>query len=150
MGDVVNKLFGGTDDSAQKATIRQNDMSREYIQQQYGQARNDISSAYNPMSQALSGGFGSAMDAYNQAAPRQLDAMSQGNFGAQQQIMAGLPAFQAALMGQPVDMGSVFQPQRIAYDPAMFQRQLPQTPQYSPQGASQPQREQFNPLGGGY
>jgi len=148
MSGAVKKLFGGVDDSAQKGTIQQNDISRNFIDRQYGVARNDISSAYAPMSQALTGGFQGAADVYGQMAPQQLNALSQGNQNAQQNIMSGLGAYQNALMGNPVDMSSVFKPQRITYDPSMFQRQLPQAPQYAPQ--MPPQGPQSNPLGGGY
>lgn len=137
MSGVVDTLFGGVDDSGQRANLRQNEQSRQYIQQQHGLARNDISAAYNPMAQALTGGYQGALDVYGQFAPQQLNALGQGNYNAQQQIMAGLPAFQQALMGTPINMSRVFQPQQITYDPSMFQRQLPQTvasPQYNPLG----------------
>lgn len=120
-------LFGGTDDSAQKYTMRQNAASQDYIKQQTGQAQNYLSGVLPQMQNAMYQGFQGAADMYGQAAPQQLQALQQGNMAAQRYLLGGLPAFQAAIMGDQFDMGQFaqsMQPTQINYDPSMFQRQV--------------------------
>lgn len=149
MSSVVKTLFGGTDDSAQKGQMRQNAASTEYIQSQAGQSRNDLANAYQPSQQAVSQGFQGAMNAFGQAAPQQLNALQGGNMAAQQALMSGMPMYQRALMGLPMDyqaMAQNFQPYQQQFDPSMFQQQLPQAisnPNYQPlqQGGQMPQMQ---------
>ena len=56
--------------------------------------------------------------------PHQFDAFNQGNVGAQQQILAGLPMHDAAIRGQAIDYDSL-QPVNINYDTSWAQQNLP-------------------------
>lgn len=125
MGKLVKTIFGGTDDSAQEGQIEQNAAARQYIEQMAGQGRADLMN-FAPGAEANRNmGYQSALDVYGQTIPQQLDTFQQGNVGAQNMLLAGMPQFQNAIMGAPVDY-SMFQPQQIGYDAGYAQQQLPQ------------------------
>lgn len=118
-------LFGGKDKSAQKKTIADNKQRQAFIEQQMGQARSDLLGLAPGMQQNANMGFQSALDVLGQAYPQQMDIYQQGNVGAQNQLIAGVPQVHNAIMGLPVDY-SVFQPMQLNYDASWAQQQLPQ------------------------
>lgn len=123
MSKAAKSIFGGTDRSAQRKTAEQNNMSRAFIQKQMGEAQ-----------QSLGQGFGGAYNILAGSIPQQAQAFQQGNVAAQNYLTGGMPAFQNAVMGGPMNYGKTYAPQA-------FQMQLPQMPnQQLPAG--------FNPLGG--
>lgn len=125
MTKLVKTIFGGTDSSAQDAQMAANTDSQEFIKQMMNRGRNDALT-FAPASDANRNmGFQSALDVYGQSMPQQVDTFQQGNMGAQAQLLAGLPQFQNAIMGAPVNYNA-FQPQQIQYDPSFMQQQLPQ------------------------
>jgi len=64
---------------------------------------------------------------FGQSLPAQMDTFQQGNIGAQQAILSGLPQIQNALMGGNVDY-SGFQPYQTQMpDTGFFNQQLPAT-----------------------
>jgi hypothetical protein len=139
MSKAVKSIFGGTDRSAQRATQAQNEQSRGFIQQQEGRAQNFLTQGLGDASRMSAQGFGGAMDIIGQAAPEQINAMQQGNVAAQQYLLGGMPAFQNALMGMPVNY-SQFQPTQIQFNPSVFSQRLPQGLQ-----GQQPQPQQMTP-----
>jgi hypothetical protein len=122
MSKIGKTLFGGTDRSAQRATQAQNQLSQQFIKAQEGRAQDYLSGAMPRMQDATYQGFQGAADVVGSLAPQQINALQQGNVAAQQQLIQGLPAFQRALMGQPLNYNpQAFQAQ---YNPALFQRQV--------------------------
>lgn len=110
MSKFAKTLFGGADRSAQRATQAQNEQARSYIEQQLGQGRNYLAGAF---------------DLYSGALPQQINALNQGYGAAQAQLLSGLPVFQNAIMGGPVDFAAYAAQTpitQIQYDPAAFQR----------------------------
>jgi hypothetical protein len=101
------------------------------------------------MQNAVYQGFQGAADVVGSMAPQQINALQQGNVAAQQYLMQGLPAFQRALMGQPLNYNpQAFQAQ---VNPALFQRQV-FNPMAQMQGAPQQMAQQpammQQPMGG--
>ena len=70
-------------------------------------------------------GFQRALDIQGAVIPQQLGAIQQGNVGAQEALLAGLPQIRNAILGRPVHM-SQLQPQTIDIDTSFAQQQLPQ------------------------
>lgn len=124
MGSVVKKLFGGTDTSAQQGTIEQNEATRRFIEQQGRLARSDVLSLFPGADINRNLGFQGALDVFGQTIPQQFGALQQGNVGAQEAILAGLPQFQNAILGLPTDLSGL-QPQTINIDTGFAQQQLP-------------------------
>jgi flagellar biosynthesis/type III secretory pathway protein FliH len=136
MSKIGKTLFGGTDRSAQRATQAQNELSQQFIKAQEGRAQDYLSGAMPRMQDATYQGFQGAADVVGSLAPQQINALQQGNVAAQQQLIQGLPAFQRALMGQPLNYNpQAFQAQ---VNPALFQRQV-FNPMAQMQGAPQQQ-----------
>lgn len=125
MSKAVKSIFGGTDRSAQRATQAQNEQSRQFIQQQMGQAQNYLTGAMPGIQESARQGFGGAFDITQQAMPAQINAMQQGNIAAQNYLIGGMPAFQNALMGMPVNYGQ-FQPTQMQFQ--IPRAQFPQLP----------------------
>lgn len=66
-------------------------------------ARMDINRIFPQAQDASQRGFQSAAEVFGKTAPAQAQAFQGGNVAAQQQILAGLPQIQNALMGNQVD-----------------------------------------------
>ena len=65
-----------------------------------------------------------SLDVLGQAFPQQQQAFQQGNVGAQQQLLAGLPQIQNAILGRTVDT-SGFAPTTIGLNTGFTQQTLP-------------------------
>ena len=70
-------------------------------------------------------GFEAALGLQGQIAPEQISALQQGNQAAQQTLLAGLPQFQNALLGNNIDLSGL-QQQAPQIDTSLFNQQLPQ------------------------
>ena len=125
MGKLVKTIFGGKDTSQQKGQIAQNANAEQYIRQMGAQGRGDLMGMAPGAEANRNMGYQSALDVYGQTIPQQLDTFQQGNVGAQNMLLAGMPQFQNAIMGGPVDY-SQFQPQTLNYDAGYAQQQLPE------------------------
>ena len=125
MGDVVSDLFGGTNKEGMQAQAGDNAERRQFIEQQANQARADIFGIAPAADTNRNMGFQQALDIYGQTMPQQLGTFQQGNVGAQEQLIQGMPQYRNAIMGLPVDYQS-FQPQALQYDSGYTQQQLPE------------------------
>jgi hypothetical protein len=76
------------------------------------EARADIFKLFPASQDALSTGYQGAANIFGQTAPQQADIFQQGNVAAQQQIAAGMPQFQNAILGGQVDYNQ-FQPTQL-------------------------------------
>ena len=124
MSKVTKTLFGGTDDSAQMEQLAQNQRNEANIQRAAGQSRQDLQGGYGDAGQALGQGYGQALQMMGQAIPQQMSTFQQGNMGAQQYLLGGMPMYEAALRGRPVNYGSQM-PFQVQYDPSFSQQGLP-------------------------
>lgn len=153
MGGLVKSIFGGTDRSAQTQQVAQNRDSRALFQNLGTQAQDQATALYGASDQNRNITLNQILGLLGGSIPQQLSARQQGNVGAQQQLLAGLPMVQAAIMGQPVNMGSL-QPTRINYSTDFARQSAPQfmtTQQALARPAQQPTQPDLSAmLGGSY
>lgn len=117
--------LGGTDSSAQQLTLKQNQDTLDLIERQTQRATRDVSKLFGSAEQNLLAGNQAAADMMGQYVPQQFGALQQGNLNAQQQVLAGMPQVQNALLGLPTDM-SAFQPRTVNVDTSFLTKnQMP-------------------------
>ena len=116
--------------AADKAADAQKDASGRAdarIREATEQARTDVNRLFPQAQERGRQGYQQALDVFGQSLPAQMDTFQQGNIGAQQAILSGLPQIQNALMGGNVDY-SGFQPYQTQMpDTGFFNQQLPST-----------------------
>ena len=146
MSSVTDKLFGGTDTYGMDVAAENRRSAEQFIKQQAAQGRQDVLSAYDPMTQAIQQGYQRGADIYSYAIPQQLAALRTGAQEAQRMRMGSLPFYQYALMGVPFNMPQMVSQVRPADVPAfqnvpsMGQPQAVQAAAYNPQASAA-----FNP-----
>ena len=112
MGSAIKSLFGGSDDSAQRAQSRANEATQQYIEQQAAQARQDVLGMFPLQQQTRQQGFQQAIDVMGQATPEQARLYEQGNLAAQQQGFRGQTDYANAILGLGTGM-TQYQPQSL-------------------------------------
>lgn len=90
------------------------------------EARSDLFKLFPAAQQNVQQGFQGALDVFGQSLPAQTNVFQQGNIGAQEQLLAGLPQFQNAILGNQVDFSQLQPTQIQTPDLGFFQQQLPQ------------------------
>jgi hypothetical protein len=153
MGSFVKSIFGGTDKSAQKAQIDQNAQDRALFERLAEQSSGAAQSLFGAADQNRNASLQQALSLLGGTIPQQLSLQQQGNVGAQGQLIGGLPMIQAALMGQPMNMGSL-RPTQLSYNADFARQTLPQftssaqalTPPAQPQQPQQPQQPDLSSL----
>lgn len=108
-------------DATKKAAQSQageNQANRDYIERQTAEARADINRLYPQVQQYRQGGHQGALQALQGAMPEQARLLNQGATAAHSQLLAGMPQFQNAILGAPVDYSA-------------FQQPAPMTPDFS-------------------
>lgn len=141
LSGIGEKIFGGTDNSAQKEQIAANERTQEFIEQQAGIARGDALGLFPYGDQARNDSYNLALSMLGQAIPEQMRVFQQGNVGAQLNMAAAMPQFQNAILGLPVN-NSAIQGYQIQPDTSMFQTQLPNFGPTPVQQQPQPQQPQ--------
>lgn len=122
---VVKTVFGGEDDSAQKAQIQQNAAATALIAKK-GEEASLIANQLFPASDINRNmGLQAALDVLGQSAPQQFSTFQQGNMGAQQALLSGQQQQQNAILGLPASLSGM-QPQAVQFDPSFLQQQLPE------------------------
>ena len=122
IGSAVNYK---SNKDAQKSQQKASDKATAQIEESTGSARDDINRLFPQAQQTAQQGFQGALDVFGQSLPAQSDVFQQGNLGAQQAILQGLPQIQNALLGNQVDF-SQFQPFQVQQpDMSFFQQTLP-------------------------
>lgn len=95
-------------------------------QKAVAQAREDLFKLFPASQQNANIGTQAALDVFGQGVGAQTDVFTQGNVGAQQQLLAGLPIAQNAILGGNIDTSSL-QPFQIQQpDLGFLQQQLPE------------------------
>ena len=82
---------------AVKASSSAADKASLQTLQSKNRARQDLELLFPQAQQSANQGFQSALDVFGQSVPAQSNAFQQGNIGAQQAILSGLPQIQNAL-----------------------------------------------------
>lgn len=111
------------------------------------EARGDINRIFPQAQQTARQGFQGALDVFGQSLPAQANIFQEGNIGAQQAILSGLPQIQNALLGGNVDF-SQLQPFQAKTPIRFFNQTLPENPFLTQQLAdaqSQSRSEQLLP-----
>lgn len=128
-------------DTAKKGMQAQqgeNQANRDYIERQTAEARADIDRLYPQVQQYRQGGYQGALQALTGAIPEQYRLFNQGQTMAHSQLLAGMPQFQNAILGDAVDQSAFLTPQQVYQqlqpDFSWLQRiQLPQVQQMEAQ-----------------
>lgn len=107
---------------------RSTDQSIAATQDAAAQARLDVNRLFPEARQSADLGFQGALDVFGQSVPSQANVFQQGNVGAQQQILAGLPQMQNAILGGNVDLSGL-QPVNLQADLGFVNQQLPSIPE---------------------
>ena len=125
LSGITEKVFGGTDNSQQKMQQQANQKSQEYIERMTNLGRGDANYLYPQGDYARNQGINAAMGLMGNAMPTQMGLFQDGNVSAQMQLLAGLPQYQNAILGMPVN-NQAMQPTRLSMpDPSAYQQRLP-------------------------
>ncbi len=118
-----------------KAQSRATDKAIASTQEAAGQGRQDVTENMALAQQQANLGFQGGLNVFGQSAPAQMDVFQQGNLGAQQQLLAGLPQIQNAILGGNVDLSGL-QPFQVQQPDLSFLQQT--LPQFLPQNMDSP------------
>ena len=111
--------------AAQESQKQQNQAERDLKIAFSNQAREDLFDLFPSAQSNRELGFQRALDIQGNVIPQQFSAMQQGNIGAQEALLAGLPQMRNAILGRPTHMDQL-QPRSINVDTGFAQQQLPQ------------------------
>lgn len=147
LSDLVGTFTGSTARDAAREQVKSAEQSQELIKEGVGQARDDVNRIFPEARQAQGQGFQNALDIFSQTLPQQADLYQQGNVGAQQALLSGLPQMNNAILGNAIDY-SAMQPQQLGYNMDFSQGNQAvgymtpeqQSAQIQMQTATQPQR----------
>lgn len=107
------------------------------------EARTDLFKIFPEARYTAQQGFQGALDVFGQSLPAQADVFTQGNVGAQQAILSGLPQIQNAILGGNIDYSQLQPFQAQQPDLSFFNQTLPQIKrlqELSEQQATSPQQ----------
>jgi hypothetical protein len=125
MSVITDTFFGGAEKDAARAQQAGIESGIQATKEATAEAKADINRLFPQAQASATQGFQGAADLFSQAIPAQMDAFQQGNIGAQQAILAGLPQMQNAILGGNVDLSGL-QPFRVQNTPiGMFQQNVP-------------------------
>ena len=111
--------------AAQEAQKNQNQSERDLKIAFANQAREDLFDLFPSAQANRELGMQGAFDTLGSTIPQQFGAIRQGNVGAQQALLAGLPQIQNAILGRHVDLSGL-QPTSIGVDTGFSQQQVPE------------------------
>jgi hypothetical protein len=95
VGYSTNKSIGASKDAGERAS--------QQLNQSTAQAREDLFKLFPAAQQNTQQGYQGALDVFKQTLPQQAGVFQAGNVAAQNQLLAGMPQFQNAILGAPVD-----------------------------------------------
>ncbi len=101
---VVSGVVGNNSSKrAVSAQVDAGDKSSQQLAASTAQARNDLFKLFPAAQQNTQQGYQGALDVFKQALPQQAGVFQAGNVAAQNQLLAGMPQYQNAILGAPVD-----------------------------------------------
>lgn len=110
---------------ARRTQVEAGDQQAQLVREGRQQAEAAIDRLTPQAQENLLRGNQAALDIFGGLAPAQMDIFQQGNVGAQQALLSGLPQIQNALLGMPTDF-SALQPQQLQVpDMSFLNTQLP-------------------------
>ena len=127
MSKIKDSFFGGAEKKAGRKQRKELAKARAAVEAAAEEARTGATTLFGGAQEAQRLGFQGALDIFGQSVPEQARLFGAGNVGAQEQLIAGLPQIQRALLGQQVDF-SQFQPTTLTPNLAFTQQTLPQSP----------------------
>ena len=92
---------------ARRTQVEAGEQARQVTEAAVRQARGDIDRLMPQAQENLMRGQQAALDIFGGLAPAQSSLFQQGNVGAQQALLSGLPQIQNALLGAPVDLSGL-------------------------------------------
>lgn len=106
IGSTVAGIGGAVSDSksqskATKSMEKQRAASQKFIEDQIKQARSDIFKLFPAAQESRQQGLESGLSLFSQAYPQMMNTFQQGNVGAQQALIQGLPQIQNSILGNP-------------------------------------------------
>lgn len=113
VGSIGSSVYAAKKDSKSQKQIlesaeEQKAASQAFIEKSIAQARSDIFKLFPKAQDARTQGLQAGIDLYKQAYPAMMDTFQQGNVGAQNMLLAGLPQANNALTGAaPVDLSGL-------------------------------------------
>ena len=110
---------------AADASDRASQTASNRINTSTAQARGDLFKLFPSAQQAGQQGFQGALDVFGNSVPAQQQAFQGGNVAAQNQILAGLPQIQNALLGNQVDLSQLQAYEAPQQDLSFLNQQLP-------------------------
>ena len=123
---------------AQESQEEQTAERQAFTEQQLGQARSDVTTLFPEAQRVQQRGFQGALDIFGQAVPEQARLFQGGNVAAQEQLLAGLPQIQRAILGLPTDFGTLRQqPQTFDFGSILAGQQAPDATQFLTQFGEQ-------------
>jgi len=111
---------------ALKSAEEQKAASQAFIEKSIAQARSDIFKLFPASQDARNQGLQAGLHLYKQAYPAMMNSFQQGNVGAQNALLAGLPQANNAILGNPVNLQGL-QAQTLQQPQGLT------VPQYKPQ-----------------
>lgn len=109
---------------ASEAAERESRKARQATEAGADEAIGAVNALFPGAQASAQQGYQNALDILSGAMPLQTQAFQQGNVGAQEAILAGLPQIQNAILGRPVDF-SQMQPRTVNFDAASFLAGVP-------------------------
>jgi hypothetical protein len=129
VGYSTNKSIGASKDAGERAS--------QQLNQSTAQAREDLFKLFPAAQQNTQQGYQGALDVFKQTLPQQAGVFQAGNVAAQNQLLAGMPQFQNAILGAPVDY-SQFQATQLQQPNMNFaNQQLQSVDPFAPQAPQQ-------------
>ena len=123
-------------DKASAATKLASDTASAEVRRSVEQARQEINPIFQSAGQAAQQGFQGALDVFGQSLPQQASLFQGGNVAAQQQLLAGLPQIQNAILGGNVDLSGLQPFQAQQPDFSFANQQIPQFGFQQPEAAT--------------
>ena len=125
---VIGALGASQDRKQSKKALKtqqaQNASNAKFLAKQTAKAEGQITNLFGASQSNQQEGFKRALEILGQTIPQQLSTFQQGNVGAQEQLLAGLPQIQNALLGRQVDLSGL-QPKQVQFDPSFTQQKIP-------------------------
>lgn len=125
MSIIKDTFFGGAEKDAARAQQAGIEKGIAATERATREAKADLNRLFPQAKSDLQQGFQGALDVFGQSLPAQVQAFQGGNIGAQEQLLAGLPLFQNAILGGNVDFSQLQPTQVQTPSLGFFQQQLP-------------------------
>ena len=125
MSIIKDTFFGGAEKKAAKAQTKALGQSQDFIREGVEKGKKEALPLYNSAMNNLLAGFQGGLDVFGQAIPAQQQIFQQGNVAAQEQLLAGLPQMNNAILGGPIDYSQLQATQLQTPNLDFLNQQLP-------------------------